>query len=524
MVLTLEARVGQVMMCGFAGRDPELAKELIMNYHVGGIIYFSHNLNSVAEAAHMSHTMQEWACLSPSGVPLFIATDQEGGTVARLTADTPRMPGAMALAAASLGCKNKRLVRQVYYAMGRQLRAAGINVDLAPVLDINDNPHNPVIGVRSFGDDPQHVAALGVEAVKGLTAAGVLAVGKHFPGHGNTATDSHFSLPVISRSLDELREIELIPFTAATAAGMQAVMTAHIVFEALDSQHPATLSRIVLGDLLRKQLGFQGIVMSDCLEMSAIAQSLGSVRGAVQAIAAGVDMVLISHCKEIQTKTFEALLSAVKSGELPERRLNEAVQRVLVVKKALGVPNPVALAEAKRPCFAELSRKTHLGSITVVRDREGLIPLRPRTSQQGVKSDSRLRVLLAYGANLPGQNTLSSLTAYLTDSKEIEVTKIEVSTDRWQDSVDANQFDAVILLTHNLTVGVSQRAVAADLVNLHTHTIVVALQDPQDMRAIPNVGTYVCTYGFRAESMKALSDVLRGDATATGCLPVKLRP
>lgn len=422
MNLSLEQKVGQVFMFGFPSGDPEGARELVEDLHAGGIIYFARNLDTVEQAAALSETLQGWALSSPPGLPLLISIDQEGGIVARLTKGIPIMPGPMSLAAGSMGLARSDVSR-VHEATGIQLRAAGVNMNLAPDLDVNDNPNNPVIGVRSFGQDPEVVAQLGVDAIEGLLSAGVIPVGKHFPGHGNTSVDSHFGLPVLPHPMKRLDRMELVPFRAAVAAGIPAIMTAHIVFQAIDPELPATLSRKVLQGLLREKLGFQGLILTDCMEMDAIGKSPGTVRGAVMALKAGADMVLVSHTRELQVAAYRAVLAAVRSGELAESRLDEAVQRILAAKQSFGVPNPLPSREATRREFWTLSRESHLASITVVKDEANLLPLRkisvkPRVAEQCTQSPSSsspstigepLRVLLVYAKGSGETDTLSPL-------------------------------------------------------------------------------------------------------------------
>ncbi|MCY0864480.1 MAG: beta-N-acetylhexosaminidase, partial [Sulfobacillus sp.] len=319
---------GQVLMAGFDGTEPNQAiRDLIQSHHVGNIILFSRNVANARQLRSLTAGLQELAREAGQPWPLLIATDQENGMVRRLPPDIPGLPGNMALAATG----DPALVQEVGMVTGQLLRAVGINMDLAPVLDVNNNPDNPVIGVRSYGDRADRVARFGAAMIRGLEAGGVLACGKHFPGHGDTVVDSHRALPEIPHDWERLRQVELPPFIHAMQNGLDAVMTAHIVFRAVDSR-PATLSEPILTGWLRKSFGFNGVILTDCLEMDAIQKTVGAAQGAVDALKAGADIVLVSHSRQQQLAALNAIVAAVASGELPQSRLQDAARRVQTMK------------------------------------------------------------------------------------------------------------------------------------------------------------------------------------------------
>src|SRR5215469_13507668 len=264
--MTLEKQIGQLLVAGFRGTtpSPEII-DLIRNYHVGGIILFSRNVQDAQQVLELTHSLQLIAKTAGHATPLLIAIDQENGMVRRLGKGTTQFPGNMALGATG----SEQVVYDVAQATGSELKALGINMNLAPVVDVNNNPANPVIGVRSFGEDPHQVARLAAAAVKGYRAAGVISDLKHFPGHGDTAVDSHLALPVISRTLEQLEAIELVPFSSGIEAGADSVMIAHISFpdmlgkSAFYTQQealPATVSPAIVRGLLREKLGFEGVL------------------------------------------------------------------------------------------------------------------------------------------------------------------------------------------------------------------------------------------------------------------------
>ncbi|HZR97671.1 MAG TPA: glycoside hydrolase family 3 protein [Chloroflexota bacterium] len=332
---TDEERVGQLLLLGWIGDSAEAARPTLRELRPGGIVYVD-NARTAAAAqvinAALPAIAQEYGVLPP-----LIAVDHEGGSVQRIR-DVPNL-GSNADFAATQPADRDACLRGQQHA--EQLRAMGFTMNLAPVLDVNNNPANPVIGSRSYGADAALVARLGSAYVRGLQGGGVAAVGKHFPGHGNTSVDSHLALPVLTQTQAELEQVELVPFRRAIApdTDVAALMTAHIVFPAVDpSGRPATLSTPIITGLLRQTLGFQGLVISDDLAgMRAITDNYGPGEAAVQAIRAGVDMLIIGGGLPRQRESRDALLAALASGTLSRERLDEAVRHVLAVKARFGV-------------------------------------------------------------------------------------------------------------------------------------------------------------------------------------------
>src|SRR5947209_4584979 len=318
-------------MVGFWGSTPshEII-DLIQRYHVGNILLFSRNVRDTRQVLELTQSLQTIAKEAGQRYPLLIAIDQENGLVQRLGEAATIFPGNMALGAIG----SEEVAYQVAQATGHELKALGINMNLAPVVDVNNNPANPVVGVRSFGEDPQQVARLGTAMVKGYPAAGMLSCLKHFPGHGDTAVDSHLALPKIPYTLERLETLELVPFRGGIEAGAGSVMIAHVSFPALTEQNmlPATLSPAIVQGLLREKLGFSGVILSDCMEMRAISDTFGTERAAVTALQAGIDLVLVSHIYTRQRGSIEAILGAVEAHELSPQTIQQAAERVLRLK------------------------------------------------------------------------------------------------------------------------------------------------------------------------------------------------
>jgi beta-N-acetylhexosaminidase len=329
--MSLAERVGQLFMVGFDGTEvtPDL-KAWMATYGWGGVIIFDRNVESPAQLLTLTRGLQA-AVRARGHTPLLIAVDQEGGRVARLKAPFTAFPS-MAMVGQT---GTAQLASRVGEAIAAELAAVGINVDMAPVLDVRSNPANTVIGDRAFSSDPQGVARLGTAFMHGMHAAGVLAVGKHFPGHGDTLLDSHVALPVCERTVAQLNACELLPFQAVIAAGLEAIMTAHVIYQAWDSCLPATLPSLILTGILRGKMGFQGVIISDDLGMAAVAETMPWEEVPVQALRAGVDLLLICHHRERQEQAYTRVLSAVQRSELPEALVDRAVARTHTLKLRL---------------------------------------------------------------------------------------------------------------------------------------------------------------------------------------------
>ena len=325
--MTLNEKIGQMLLFGW--QDEAHAAALIDEFAVGGVVFMGRNVGSLEQTRTAIAELQARAA-NHGLPPLFVAVDQEGGRVQRLGPPhyTAR-PSAREIGRAN----DPTYARAAARAMGGELRDLGFNWDFAPVLDVDNNPDNPVIGDRSYGSDPHMVAALGASAVRGFQEdAGILACGKHFPGHGDTDTDSHHVLPRIPHARARLEAVELVPFRAAMETGVGAVMTSHILFPALDARLPATLSPAILTGLLRREMGFDGLIITDDLEMQGVAAGWGAAEAAVLAVRAGADILLCCHTHDTQGAIRDALVHAVQTGRLTEARLDESLVRIAAAK------------------------------------------------------------------------------------------------------------------------------------------------------------------------------------------------
>lgn len=329
--MTIRDTVGQLLMVGFPGT--ELSREILdwlEECRPGGIILFSRNLMDPEQVARLTNAIQEHAPNSP----LLIAIDQEGGVVSRLPQGFTTFPAASRVAA----CHPPDAAYEVAEVTARELRAVGINMNLAPVLDVNSNPANPIIGDRAYGTRPEQVCTYGMATIQGLADNRIIPCGKHFPGHGDTMTDSHHVLPVVEADRARLDAVELEPFRQAIRRGLPAIMTAHVRYPALDAEAPATLSRPILTDLLRNNLSFEGVTLTDDMEMQAILDHQPIGDASVRALQAGADMVVICHQQERQREAVLAIEQALERGELSWERLTASVARIQTLKKSRLVP------------------------------------------------------------------------------------------------------------------------------------------------------------------------------------------
>ena len=312
-------------MVGLRGEEiSEEEKRLLKDYPFGGFLLFSHNLKEPKQILSLCRAIWE----INKHLPPFIAVDHEGGRVHRLPTPFTHFPPAALLGRR----RSPDLARRLGLAVARELAAVGINLNFAPVLDVHSNPDNPVIGDRSLSTDPKQVAALGWAIIEGLREGGVIACGKHFPGHGDTAQDSHLELPVVEKNIAALKEVELLPFIHACRNQVESLMTAHVLYPALDSVFPATLSEKIIGKLLREELGYQGVVFGDDLGMKAISKNYPLEESVSRAVHAGVDMLLFCHQQEKAVEALEFLCGESEREPKLERRVEESYQRIKRLK------------------------------------------------------------------------------------------------------------------------------------------------------------------------------------------------
>ena len=545
--MTRKQKVGQLFVIEVAGRDADIVSDeakavnqrlygvdtpaqAIAKYQPGGVIYFTtrngdDNIGSPDQVATLSNGLQRAARALPRRVPLQISVDQEGGAlVARFGAATgaTQMPGNMALGAGRSATDARRSAQVI----GAELAAVGVTQDYAPVADVNVNPNNPVIGIRSVGSDPALVSDLVAAQVRGYHRGGVSAVAKHFPGHGDTGVDSHFGLPEVTHTRAQLEAIDLPPFRAAIAAGVDTIMTAHVVLPAIDPGVPATMSRRILTGLMRRELGFDGLIVTDALDMSGATATYPPDVAPVRALLAGADQLLIPP--EMDT-AFRAVLGAVRSGEISAKRLDGSVYRILLHKFRHGlfddpfVDPATALRVVGASPHLVVAQSIDDRTTTLVKNDAGLLPLA-----------SGPRDVLVAGWGVTTTQTLAAALATRGATTQVLESGTTPSTAAIDDAVAAAQdADLVVVTTNNAyavdaSTGQPTAAAAAQtrlvraLLATGTPVVVAAVRNPYDVASFPEAPTVVDTYGYTAGQVESLVRVLHGEVDPAGRLPVSI--
>ncbi|WP_405190947.1 glycoside hydrolase family 3 protein [Streptomyces anulatus] len=541
--MSLEEKVGQLFVMrvyGHSATDPDqadidanlkeigvrTAAELISTYHVGGIIYFTwaHNTRDPHQIADLSNGLQRAALAGRSRLPLLVSTDQEHGIVCRVGEPATLLPGAMALGAGG----SRSDTRRAAWIAGAELAALGVNQNYAPDADVNVNPANPVIGVRSFGSDPAAVAALVAEQVKGYQGAGIASTAKHFPGHGDTSTDSHTGLPVINHTRAQWEELDAPPFRAAIRARIDSIMTAHIVVPALDpSEDPATLSRPILTGILREELGYDGVVVTDSLGMEGVRTKYGDDRVPVLALLAGVDQLLNPPNLSV---AWNAVLEAVRGGEITEARVDESILRILRLKSRLGLFRDPFVSRrgvertvgsrAHRAAADRIAKRT----TTLLADPGTVLPLSRRSH----------RNLLVVGADPaspsgttgPPTSTLANAFGELGFTARALSTGTAPNQAKIAEAVAAAEGrDAVVVATYNVTATSSQRTLVTALVATGVPVVTVAVRNPYDVAHLTGTGVAasLAAYSWTDVELRAAARVIAGHADPEGTLPVPVQ-
>ncbi|MFC9581750.1 glycoside hydrolase family 3 N-terminal domain-containing protein [Streptomyces yangpuensis] len=528
--MSLAEKVGQLFVSrayGHSATDPDpadaeqnhaafgvrTAAELVSRYHLGGIVYFAwaHNTRAPQQIAALSAGLQRSALTTGARIPLLLSTDQEHGAVARIGKPATLFPGAMALGASGSATDARRAAR----IAGKELAAMGIRQDYAPVADVNVNPANPVIGVRSFGSDPRAVAELVAAQVRGYQGAGVAATAKHFPGHGDTETDSHVGLPVMRHTRAAWEELDEPPFRAAVEAGVDAIMTAHIVFPALDpSGDPATLSRPIVTGLLRERLGFRGVVVTDALDMAGVRQKYGDDRVPVLALLAGCDQLLNPPDLPLAHRS---VLAAVASGELTEERVEESVLRILELKSRRGLFDEAYPSAAT--VGAVVGARGHLdaadriaaATTTLLADPGKLVPIDAKAAP---------RLLVTGTDPVSPSGTTGPPTVVL--ARELTALGCRATAVAPSRAVAAAAGHAAVLVcTYNVPEGDGpQRTLVTELIATGVPVVLVALRNPYDPARLPACAAELATYSWGDAEMRAAARVLTGAARPSGRLPV----
>ena len=325
--MSLDEKIGQMVMSGIEGYTiNDSTVKLIKDYHVGGIIILGENIKSSNQLLSLVNSLKTTNLSNKT--PLFLSIDQEGGRVDRLSKEFIKLPDNKTIG----NVNNSEFSYKIGQIIAEEIKSFGFNMDFAPVLDINSNPKNPVIGNRSFGANPQVVTKLGIETMKGIKSKGVISAVKHFPGHGDTSTDSHVGLPMVNHDLKRLKSFELIPFEAAIKNSVDVVMAAHILLPKIDAKYPSSMSKTIITDILRNGLKFNGVVITDDMTMGAVTKNYDIGDAAVTSVNAGCDIILVCHGYDNEVSVINSLKKAVQNGTIKEERVNESLYRILKLK------------------------------------------------------------------------------------------------------------------------------------------------------------------------------------------------
>jgi beta-N-acetylhexosaminidase len=553
--MSLEEKVGQLFVANVFGEradttapadvaanqamyGPEVsnAQDLVDAYKLGGIVYFrwTNNLNEPRQIAALSNGVQRAALGQRARIPMLISTDQEHGVVSRVWAPATEFPGNMALGATRRPGDAFDAAR----ATAEELKALGIRQNYAPVADVNINPLNPVIGVRSFGERPELVSWLTAAAVAGTERSGVSATLKHFPGHGDTIEDSHTGVPWIHHTREQWEETDAPPFRAGIAAGADMVMTAHVIMPKLQSDcdevteegcDPATLDHEILTGLLREELGYRGVVVTDALNMAGVREKYGDERIPVLALKAGVDMPMMVDTTTDTVSlevSYNAVLDAVRSGELTEERIDESVHRVLELKLDRGLFRHPFVNERKAP--RKLGTARHLAaagrvgdhSVTLVKNEGGLLPLAPGAAQKvlvtgyrSVSNTSDAQPAARLAAALDGHGVTTELfeTGSAPDAATIAAA-----------AAKADASDVVLVATANASGSAAQRGLVEALVATGKPVVLVATRNPYDIAPLTQVPGYIASYSWTRPAMQAVARAMIGKLNPVGRLPVRI--
>ncbi|EIW6615323.1 glycoside hydrolase family 3 protein [Clostridium perfringens] len=539
--MTLEEKLGQMIMPDFRMWQEEGTKEpsdlteinsevaeIIDKYDLGGVILFAENVKEISQTTTLIHDLQEVAINDKDGnLPLLITLDQEGGIVTRLGEGT-NLPGNMALGAT----RSEKSSYDAGYLIGRELNALGVNVNFAPVLDTNNNPENPVIGVRSISSNPELVGKLGKNIAKGIQDQGVAATAKHFPGHGDTSTDSHYGLPMVNKSIEELRETELKPFKIAIENGIDMIMTAHIQFPQIEKDTfiskkdgsqiviPATLSDDIITGILREEMGYDGVVITDAMNMKAISDHFGELESTKMAINAGIDIILmptiLRNNEDVKKLDYivNGILDSIKSGEIKEEEITDSVERIVKLKIDRGIidlkNNNVSLEEkikkAKETVGSienrNIERRIAEEAITITKNEDNILPLNPKEGEKVLliaPNESQIHSM-KFGINrLIHENSLNKIQL-----DTYEYNNIGVIDDVLREKIESSDYIIVASLASNanhLKPGTWNRDLPRSVIDygnkLNKDTVLISLRNPYDLAAYDNAKAQVVSYGFK---------------------------
>ena len=517
--LPAETILGHLLPAFEGAEPPEWLLRRIAAGHAHGVTVFLRA--NAADAEAMAALTDQLHSAAPGRLPLLIGADQEGGQLVGLGHDTTRFPGAMALGAAD----DVSLTEATGRAMGRELRALGVTVDYAPVCDVAVEPANVSLGTRAFGSDPVAIARHAAALTRGLQEGGVVATPKHFPGFGAVDADPHFALASIDLDLDGLEARELVPFRGAIEAGAGMGMSGHVALPAVtgDRALPATDSRLVMHELLRNQLGFTGVSITDAMDMKAVAQGVGGVVDSIVALRAGVDLLLMTPDRAAQRRLEDGLRQAAVRGLVPPSRIRASQRRLLRLRRWLKHFAWPERSYVKSQAHRDLAHRSARAAVTLVRDDAGLLPLRPRESERVVVITPQPRELTPADSSADESLALADAVRRLHG----QVTDVRVPSEPQEADIvgtrdAAAEADIAIVVTLATNVQPSQARLVEAVLESGTPTVTVAMRTPYDLADYPASATHLCAYSIVPASVGAVADALFGREPISGHLPVDI--
>lgn len=513
--MTLEEKVGQMIGLAFHGTtyNNEL-KMQIEDMKVGLVIYFKDNCANPAQIFNLNKEIYKNAKIPP-----FVSLDQEGGMVARVTEGVTQSPGAMPISATN----NPKSAYTLAYNMGRELQMLGFNFNFAPVGDINNNPKNPVINVRSYSENPDIVSEYVVEAVRGYSDALMMSSIKHFPGHGDTAVDSHIGLPVVDFDKKRLYEMELKPFIKTKELDLPGIMVSHVLFTKYDDKYPSTLSKKVVQGLLRDEIGYDGLVVTDSLTMKAVFDNFSLEEIVLNGFNSGDDILLLCGARDInlQKKFYDTAVRLAREGKISEAKINEAVSRILKYKQQYirEMANSFEDIE-KELCNEEavkFSEEVSLKSITLIEDHKKLLPI--KKEEKTLIVFPKIQVVTLVENDDTGLMSLAEFMPFACDKIYMSLSPSEEEKELLLKK--QTEYDKIIYCSYNACFNPEQ----ASLINAlnKDKLIVVAIRTPYDYGVLVDVSTYICSYEATPLAFKSLAKVLTGEAKAEGKIPVTIK-
>lgn len=515
--LSFEEKLGQTLVAFVDVDSAEQLRPAIEMGKIGGVLIQWGNY-SLAQTEELIVKLQRWAANSPHKIPLFISIDYEGGTVyTPITLGFDYLPTNMMLSAAA----DEEGAAAIAYLAGLELRRAGVHINFSPVLDVNNNPDNPIIGVRSFGADPADVTKMGIALINGFKAAGVMSIVKHFPGHGDTAQDSHYAVPVVKASAEQMQKVHLAPFAAAVKQGVSGVMTGHVLYPALDAKNIATFSKPILQDLLKTRMGFKGLVVTDSLDMKSATTYCTIAGCAARSLENGADMILLGRYIKPLT-VFAQTSQEIKTKNL-QPRVEEAARKIFEAKRNMGLLNPPAhMPQPSHEAYRAELEKISAKAVTLVRNRKKTVPFIPSAGNKKPTvcavffaparfSDQLMnfsKPFLEKGWNVRSYN--AALTPRKKDSQRAAACAkgadlLILTSLQWADKTNINQKNAI-----------------NGLIKENKNTVFISTMSPYDIKNYPEADTVLATYGLNRYVLQTAADIILGNQQAQGKLPVEL--